>query len=90
MRSSFKLSITTLAIALAAALPRVGAAADLLEVYELARASDPQLAAIESQRLAVGENVVQARSALLPNLSGSVGLGRKVERQQWARAEVPD
>lgn len=47
------------------------AAADLFEVYELARASDPQLAIAESQRLSVGQGVPQARSALLPQLNGS-------------------
>jgi outer membrane protein len=46
-------------------------AADLFEVYELARASDPQLAAAESQRLSVGQGVPLARSALLPQLTGS-------------------
>ncbi|MCB1602714.1 MAG: TolC family outer membrane protein, partial [Xanthomonadales bacterium] len=40
-----------------------------------ARASDPQLAAAESAMYAAGEGVVQARSSLLPNLSGTVSLG---------------
>ena len=46
-------------------------AADLFEVYELARASDPQLAIAESQRLSAGQGVPLARSALLPQLNGS-------------------
>lgn len=50
-------------------------AADLVQIYEAARASDPQLAAAESAMLASGESVVQARATLLPNLSGSASLG---------------
>jgi len=53
-------------------------AADLMQAYELARSSDPQLAAAESNALATGEGVVQSRSALLPQISGSAGL-RNVE-----------
>ncbi|WP_395793992.1 TolC family outer membrane protein [Aquimonas sp.] len=57
------------------ALAAVGSAnaADLMQAYELARQSDPQLAAVEMQRLATGEGVNQNRSALLPQLSGSAG-----------------
>ena len=42
------------------------AAADLVEAYQLARDSDPQLAAVEAQRLAQAEGVVQSRANLLP------------------------
>jgi outer membrane protein len=49
-------------------------AADLLQAYELARQSDPQLAAADAQRLAQGEGTVQARSALLPRVTGRLGL----------------
>lgn len=64
-----------LPFALCACLAAGGAqAADLAAIYEMARASDPQLAAAESAMLAAGESVVQARSALLPNLSGSASL----------------
>lgn len=49
-------------------------AADLAEIYEMARASDPQLAAAESAMFAAGEGVVQARSALLPRVVGSASL----------------
>lgn len=45
-------------------------ATDLLQAYELARQSDPQLSAAESQRDAQGEGVVQSRSALLPQING--------------------
>ncbi len=50
-------------------------AVDLAEVYEMARASDPQLAAAEANMMAAGEGIVQARAALLPNLSGRATLG---------------
>ena len=49
-------------------------ATDLLQAYELARQSDPQLSAAESQKYAIGENVVQSRSALLPQISADANL----------------
>ena len=55
-------------------------AADLMQAYELARDSDPQLAAAEAQMLAQGEGVVQSRSALLPQLSGSASWSRTNSR----------
>jgi outer membrane protein len=61
-----------LALALGLALAAGQAtAADLLTVYQQARQSDPQLQAAESRKFAEGERVVQARSALLPRVSGS-------------------
>ncbi|MFO1493718.1 MAG: TolC family outer membrane protein [Lysobacterales bacterium] len=72
MRSK-RLSLALIA-ALAAASTCVQAA-DLAEIYEMARASDPQLAAAESAMLASGEGVVQARATLLPSLSGTATLG---------------
>ena len=65
----------TLALLIAGA-SGTAAAADLMDAYQLARQSDPQLAAAESSRDAVGENVVQSRSALLPQLSGSYSIGQ--------------
>jgi outer membrane protein len=62
-----RLVVSALALAISASV----SAADLFEVYELARASDPQLAAAESQRLSVAQGVPLARSALLPQLNGS-------------------
>lgn len=50
------------------------AAADLMDAFQLARISDPQLQIAEFNRLAVGENVPQARAALLPNISAEAGL----------------
>ncbi|MGH8050525.1 MAG: TolC family outer membrane protein [Arenimonas sp.] len=49
-------------------------ATDLLQAYDLARQSDPQLSAAESQKNAQGEGVVQSRAALLPQLSAEASL----------------
>ena len=67
----------TLAIALATALlPLSAQAADLLQVYEMARNGDPQLSAAESTRLFDKEGAVQARAALLPQINGQAALSR--------------
>ena len=55
-------------------------ATDLLQAYELARQSDPQLSAAESQKNAQGENIVQSRSALLPQISAEAPLWQAVLR----------
>lgn len=65
----------SLAILLAGTAGTAGAA-DLLEAYELARLSDPVLAASESRSLATGEGVVQNRAQLLPQIDGSATWGR--------------
>ncbi len=63
-----------LALALALLVLPLGAQAeDLLQSYELARNSDPQLAAAESGRLVTREGAVQSRAAFLPQIGGSVG-----------------
>lgn len=60
-----------LALALAV-LPVAGAhAEDLLQTYELARTGDTQLAGAEATQRATREGAVQARAALLPQVSGS-------------------
>ncbi len=65
----------SLALALAAALASGSAdAADLLQTYEMARNGDPQLAIAESNTLYDKEGSVQARAALLPQLSGDATL----------------
>ncbi len=51
-------------------------ATDLLQAYDLARQSDPQLSAAESQKNAQGEGVVQSRSALLPQISGDASYSK--------------
>jgi outer membrane protein len=45
---------------------------DLLQAYELARQGDPQLSAADAQRLQQAEGPIQARSALLPQINGSL------------------
>jgi outer membrane protein len=65
----------TLAIVLAGSAGTAGAA-DLMQAYELARQSDPVLAATESRSLATGEGVAQNRAALLPYLDGSASWSR--------------
>ena len=66
-----------LAFALAIALlPTAARADDLLQSYQNARNSDPQYAAAESNRAVAAERPVQARAALLPQVSGSVGWNR--------------
>lgn len=64
-----------LALALAL-LPATASAEDLLQTYELARQGDPQLSAAESSRLAIREGSVQARAAMLPQLSGDASIRR--------------
>ena len=66
-----------LVIALAfALLPFTASATDLLQTYELARAGDVQFSAAEANRLATREGAVQARAAMLPQISGDATLRR--------------
>ena len=68
-----RLKLLTLALSLAAvSLPSHGE--DLMDAYRQARANDPVLAQADAQRLGVHEDVTQARSALLPQLSASASL----------------
>jgi outer membrane protein len=71
MTATFRLRPLCLALLLTG-VAGSASADDLLQAYELARQSDPQLAAADAQRLAQGEGVVQSRAALLPQVSGSV------------------
>lgn len=78
------LPLRTLGVALAFALTGTSAsAADLIQAYDLARQSDPQLGAADATRLAQGEGVVQARANLLPQVSGS-GNFSEADRDQKA------
>lgn len=61
-------------------------ATDLLQAYELARQSDPVLSAAESQKDAIGENVVQSRSALLPQISGDASYTRSSSDSDGSQA----
>lgn len=58
-------------IGTSALLPAAASAEDLMQTYELARAGDPQFSAAESTRDATKEGAVQARAALLPQISGT-------------------
>lgn len=62
---------TSLCLALAFALAGPSAAADLTQAYDLARQSDPQLAAAEARALGQREGIVQARAALLPQIDAT-------------------
>lgn len=64
------------AVSLSALLPATASAEDLLQTYELARNSDPQLSAAESNRLAVREGAVQTRAAMLPQIDGTASINR--------------
>lgn len=83
-------SLRPLCFALALAAASTAGAADLMQAYELARQSDPQLAAIESQRLATGEGVNQNRSALLPQLGATAGFNDSQSKSsRFGLTELP-
>ena len=65
-------------IGASALLPAAAHAEDLLQTYELARSGDPQFSAAESGRLVTREGSVQARAALLPNVTGDASIGRPI------------
>jgi outer membrane protein len=56
--------------------PLPGHGEDLMETFQQAIANDPVLANSDATRLAVAEGVPQARSALLPQVSGSLSLNQ--------------
>jgi outer membrane protein len=73
------LSLALLLAGLTAGLTsNVAHATDLIQAYDLARAEDPQFAASESQKRAIGENVVQSRSVLLPQISADVDYNKSI------------
>lgn len=65
----------TLALAIAL-LPSLASAADLMQVYQLARENDPQFSTTEAQARATREGAVQARAAMLPQIGGSASYTR--------------
>jgi len=67
MAHRFFLRLSALALAISSAAH----GADLLEVYDKARVSDPQLAAAEAASLSLKQGVPLARSALLPQVNAS-------------------
>ena len=78
-----------LALALAL-LPAAASAEDLLQTYELARSSDPQLSAAESGRLATKEGAVQTRAAMLPQINGSASFTRNRSYSRGNAVTNPD
>jgi outer membrane protein len=78
---------------LLAGLSAQAQATDLMQAYDLARQSDPQLAGSEAQKNAQGEGVVQARANLLPQIGASVSInkteGRSSGNQVFAGSATP-
>ncbi|WP_306581633.1 TolC family outer membrane protein [Dokdonella sp.] len=60
--------IRILPLALLLACSTAAQAEDLLQIYQLARSSDPTLAGAQATKLATDENVDQARAQLLPQI----------------------
>jgi outer membrane protein len=69
------LAMAAVACALAACRP--ASADDLMDVYRLARANDPVLAAADAQRAGTHDLADQARAALLPQASATAAIGRE-------------
>lgn len=88
MTNSAKLLL--LATAYCVAAPTLHAA-DLVDAYELARDSDPQLALAKSQQLVTEANEPIARSVLLPQISGRAQLQRnESDSEQITSRPNPD
>jgi len=64
-------------IACVLAACRPASADDLLDVWRLARANDPVLAAADAQRAGTRDLADQARAALLPQASATASIGRQ-------------
>jgi outer membrane protein len=84
MRDAPRRRALVLAIALGAAAPAF--ADDLLDVWRLARANDPVLAAADATRAGTHDLADQARAALLPQASATAAVGR--ERDSGAARPV--
>ncbi|MBP6299033.1 MAG: TolC family outer membrane protein [Arenimonas sp.] len=78
----FKVTQLTLATTLALA-STTSFATDLMQSYTEARQSDPVLAISESQNAISKEGVIQSRSALLPQINGSVGWNKNDSEQSF-------
>ena len=72
MRDPLRWGVVALVGLLAACRP--AQADDLLEVFRLARANDPVLAAADAQRLGTHDLADQARAALLPQASATAAI----------------
>ncbi|AXA85348.1 hypothetical protein DCD74_12325 [Lysobacter oculi] len=58
-------------------LPAAAHAEDLLQTYQLARTSDPQLAAAEAGQRATAEGEAQTRAQFLPQVNGGANITRQ-------------
>jgi outer membrane protein len=76
-----------LALALVLA-PAAASAADLMQVYQLAREGDPQLSVAEGNARATGEGAVQARAAMLPQITGDASV-RHSRSEGPSQTQVP-
>ncbi|MDR3386298.1 MAG: TolC family outer membrane protein [Rudaea sp.] len=72
MLTSIRRNALTLALA-TACVSMPAPAEDLMQIYQQARQADPTLAIADATKAAVGEGVDQARAALLPQISASLG-----------------
>ena len=84
-----KKTLSTLIIAITAAISSTQVHADdLLSVYQQALLNDPVVLKSQAQFMVVKENIVQARSTLLPqiNLSGSYNMGEQESASAFAPA----
>ena len=79
MRDPMRRRAVVLACAFACAFAacRRAQADDLLDVFRLARANDPVLAAADAARLGTHDLADQARAALLPQASAAAAIGRE-------------
>lgn len=68
--------IRLLSIALLAGCTGVAHGEDLLQIYQLARNSDPTLAGAQANKLATDESVTQARAQLLPQIGINLNFSR--------------
>lgn len=82
------MGLTLLAALACAALPPTAHAEDLLDLYRIARSADPVLANAGAVRGSVAEGAVQARAALLPQVSA--GLSFNETRDPGAPANDPN
>jgi len=77
MRDVRRPRLAALAFACALAACRHAQADDLLDVWRLARANDPVLAAADAARLGTHDLADQARAALLPQAAAAAAIGRE-------------
>lgn len=79
-----RFKVTQLALAMTMAFASSSSfATDLMQSYTEARRSDPSLAISESLNSIAQEGVVQTRSALLPQINGSVGWNKSDSEQSF-------